>query len=46
MGADKALTLEEADCFFECSVAPLLEVDGVFRGRVTPRDVDVAGPLV
>lgn len=36
MGADKALTLEEADCFFECSVAPLLEVDGVFRGRVTP----------
>jgi NADH-quinone oxidoreductase subunit F len=39
MGADTALTLEEADCFFECSVAPLLEVDGVFHGRVTPEDV-------
>ena len=39
MGADKALTLEETDCFFECSVAPLLEVDGVFHGRVTAEDV-------
>jgi NADH:ubiquinone oxidoreductase subunit F (NADH-binding)/NADH:ubiquinone oxidoreductase subunit E len=39
MGADKALTLEQADCFFECSVAPLVEVDGVYHGRVTAEDV-------
>jgi NADH-quinone oxidoreductase subunit E len=31
-GADRALTLEAADCFFECSVAPLVEVDGAYRG--------------
>src|SRR3989442_6465696 len=29
------ITLEPADCFFECSVAPLIEVDGEYRGRVT-----------
>src|SRR5262249_8452501 len=39
MGADRLLTLEEADCFFECSVASLVEVDGVFHGRVTTEDV-------
>ena len=39
MGADKALTVEEADCFFACSVAPLVEVDGACRGRVTLDDV-------
>ncbi len=38
-GADKELTLEEADCVFECSVAPLVEVDGVCHGRVTPEDI-------
>ncbi len=38
-GADKELTVEEADCFFECSVAPLVEVDGVYRGRVTFEDI-------
>src|SRR5712692_3232199 len=38
-GADRELTLEEADCFFECSVAPLVEVDGAYRGRVTPEDI-------
>jgi len=38
-GADRELTLEAAECFFECSVAPLVEVDGVYRGRVTPDDV-------
>ncbi len=27
--------VEPADCFFECSVAPMLEVDGAYRGRVT-----------
>jgi NADH:ubiquinone oxidoreductase subunit F (NADH-binding)/NADH:ubiquinone oxidoreductase subunit E len=39
MGADRELTLEEADCFFECSVAPLVEVDGTCRGRVTHDDL-------
>jgi NADH:ubiquinone oxidoreductase subunit E len=38
-GADKALTLESADCFFECSMAPMIEVDGAYHGRVTPDDV-------
>src|SRR5262249_35186412 len=38
-GAGHVLTLEEADCFFECSVAPLVEVDGVYHGRVTAEDV-------
>ena len=38
-GADKALTLESADCFFECSMAPMIEVDGAYHGRVTPGDV-------
>ena len=38
-GAGRDLTLEAADCFFECSVAPLLEVDGAYRGRVSLEDV-------
>src|SRR5262245_14067830 len=38
-GAERELTLESADCFFECSMAPLLEVDGACRGRVRPEDV-------
>ncbi len=38
-GADRPLTVEAADCFFECSVAPMVEVDGAYRGRVTPDDV-------
>jgi len=37
-GAD--VTVEAADCFFECSVAPLIEVDGRYRGRVTREDVE------
>jgi NADH:ubiquinone oxidoreductase subunit F (NADH-binding)/NADH:ubiquinone oxidoreductase subunit E len=36
-GAD--VTIERADCFFECSVAPLVEVDGAYRGRVAVDDV-------
>jgi NADH-quinone oxidoreductase subunit F len=32
------ITLEPADCFFECSVAPLIEVDGRYK-RVTPDDI-------
>jgi NADH:ubiquinone oxidoreductase subunit F (NADH-binding)/NADH:ubiquinone oxidoreductase subunit E len=39
MGADRELTVEEADCLFECSVAPLVDVDGTYRGRVTLDDV-------
>jgi NADH-quinone oxidoreductase subunit F len=34
-GADRALTVEEADCLFACSVAPLVDVDGAYHGRVT-----------
>jgi NADH:ubiquinone oxidoreductase subunit F (NADH-binding)/NADH:ubiquinone oxidoreductase subunit E len=33
------VTLEAADCFFECSVAPMLDVDGTYHGRVTPADI-------
>jgi len=32
--ADGEVTLEEVGCCFVCSVAPVLEVDGVFKGRV------------
>jgi NADH-quinone oxidoreductase subunit F len=38
-GTTPEVTVESADCFFECSVAPMLEVDGAYRGRVTPEDV-------
>ncbi len=37
--AGAPVTLETADCFFECSVAPVVEIDGRYRGRVTPADV-------
>ncbi|HEY3189654.1 MAG TPA: NAD(P)H-dependent oxidoreductase subunit E [Solirubrobacteraceae bacterium] len=36
---DGEVTLEDADCFFECSMAPLIEVDGHYRGRVALDDV-------
>src|SRR5262249_3687418 len=39
LGGDRELTLEPADCFFECSVGPLVEVDGRYRGRVTGPDI-------
>ncbi|HXG04751.1 MAG TPA: NAD(P)H-dependent oxidoreductase subunit E, partial [Candidatus Binatia bacterium] len=39
VGADREVTLEAADCLFACSVAPVVEVDGVVRGRVTPADI-------
>jgi NADH:ubiquinone oxidoreductase subunit F (NADH-binding)/NADH:ubiquinone oxidoreductase subunit E len=32
-------SLETADCFFECAVAPMVEVDGCYHGRVTRADV-------
>ena len=35
-GGDGEITVEEADCFFACSVAPLVEVDGAYHGRVDP----------
>ncbi len=38
-GAHKDLTIERADCFFECSMAPLIEVDGAYHGRVAEADV-------
>src|SRR3989442_15989128 len=33
--ADGGVTLEELDCGFACSVAPIVEVDHALRGRVT-----------
>jgi NADH:ubiquinone oxidoreductase subunit F (NADH-binding)/NADH:ubiquinone oxidoreductase subunit E len=38
-GAERELTLERTDCFFECAVAPLIEVDGALHGRATLADV-------
>src|SRR5437870_4661915 len=38
--ADGAVTLEELDCAFACSVAPIVEVDHAYRGRVAPGDLD------
>ena len=38
--ADGAVTLEELDCAFACSVAPVVEVDHAYRGRVAPGDID------
>ncbi len=35
--ADGAVTLERLDCAFDCAMAPVVEVDGAHRGRVTPR---------
>ncbi|HXJ81293.1 MAG TPA: NAD(P)H-dependent oxidoreductase subunit E [Candidatus Methylomirabilis sp.] len=39
VGEGRDLTVEEADCLFECAVAPVLDVDGAYRGRVTLDDV-------
>jgi NADH:ubiquinone oxidoreductase subunit F (NADH-binding)/NADH:ubiquinone oxidoreductase subunit E len=36
--ADGSLTLERLDCAFNCSVAPVVEVDGRYAGRVALRD--------
>ncbi|MBI2461091.1 MAG: NAD(P)H-dependent oxidoreductase subunit E, partial [Candidatus Rokubacteria bacterium] len=38
--ADGQVTLEEADCFFVCSAAPLVEVDGACHGRVNPAEAE------
>src|SRR5688572_27650278 len=37
--ADRAVTLEEMDCAFDCAVAPVVEVDGAQVGRVRQADV-------
>jgi NADH:ubiquinone oxidoreductase subunit F (NADH-binding)/NADH:ubiquinone oxidoreductase subunit E len=42
--APAEVTVEAADCFFECSMAPMLEVDGLYRGRVTVADLDALFP--
>src|SRR5204863_7547766 len=38
--ADGAATLEELDCGFTCAVAPVVEIDHAYRGRVTPDALD------
>ena len=38
--ADGAATLEELDCGFACAVAPVVEIDHAYRGRVTPDAID------
>jgi NADH:ubiquinone oxidoreductase subunit F (NADH-binding)/NADH:ubiquinone oxidoreductase subunit E len=37
---DGAVTLEAMDCAFACSVAPVVEADHTYRGRVTPAGLD------
>ena len=37
---DGRVTLEEASCLSLCSLAPVIEVDGVGHGRVTSADID------
>lgn len=39
------VTVEEADCFFTCSMAPLVEVDGEYRGCVTLENWVERAPL-
>ena len=38
--ADRDVTLEPFDCAFNCSVAPVVEVDGEHHGRVGTGDVE------
>jgi NADH-quinone oxidoreductase subunit F len=37
---DGGWTLERLDCAFNCSMAPVAEVDGLHLGRLAPDDVD------
>ncbi len=39
-GAGPGVTLEACDCAFNCSVAPVIEVDGEYLGRVSVGDVE------
>jgi NADH-quinone oxidoreductase subunit F len=45
--ADGSLTLEHLDCAFNCAMAPLVEVEGRYLGRVERRDAArvLRGPL-
>ena len=36
---DGGITLEETPCGFLCPVAPAVQVDGIWRGRVTAGDI-------
>jgi NADH:ubiquinone oxidoreductase subunit E len=36
---DEGITLEETPCGFLCPVAPAVQVDGIWRGRVTAGDI-------
>src|SRR5439155_22054032 len=38
--ADGAVTLEVMDCAFACAVAPVVEIDHAYRGRVAPGALD------
>src|SRR5256886_7257386 len=38
--ADGAVTLEAMDCAFACAVAPVVEIDHAYRGRVAPGALD------
>src|SRR5262245_52028864 len=38
--ADRRVTLEEASCLALCSLAPVVEVDGLPHGRVTSAALD------
>ena len=38
-GAGLEVSVEAADCFFQCSMAPLIDVDGACHGRAEPGDV-------
>ncbi|MBI2158766.1 MAG: NAD(P)H-dependent oxidoreductase subunit E [Candidatus Rokubacteria bacterium] len=38
--ADGAVTLEELDCAFACSVAPVVEIGHAYHGRVQSADLD------
>ena len=45
-GADSRVTLEETPCGFLCPMAPAVEIDGRWRGRVSPSDIpDLLGEL-
>ena len=45
---DGGITLEESSCGFLCPMAPAVEVDGVWRGRVTAEDIydQLQGPIL
>lgn len=38
-GPDGGITLEETPCGFLCPMAPAVQVDGIWRGRVSAEDI-------